>query len=74
VAGVPLPDGRLGRLDFLAWRLTRSDRDRRLLDDLMLGERTMDVADKHGLTAARISQLRRGFHGEAPDAAQARPV
>ena len=27
----------------------------------MAGERTMDVADKHGLTAGRISQLRRDF-------------
>ena len=50
------------RLDFPAWRRTRSDRDRRVIDDLMVGERTMDVADKHGLTAARISQLRRDFY------------
>jgi hypothetical protein len=33
-----------------------------VIDDLMIGERTMDVADKHGLTAARISQLRRDFY------------
>jgi hypothetical protein len=58
----PVDDQVAFRLDFPAWRLTRSDRDRRLLDDLMLGERTMDVADKHGLTAARISQLRRDFY------------
>jgi hypothetical protein len=50
------------RLDFPAWRRTRSDRDRRVIDDLMVGERTMDVADNHGLTAARISQLRRDFY------------
>jgi hypothetical protein len=49
------------RIDFPAWRLTPSDRDRRLIDDLMLGERTLDVADKHGLTAGRVSQLRRDF-------------
>jgi hypothetical protein len=77
----PVDDQVAFRLDFPAWRLTRSDRDRRLIDELMLGERTIDVADKHGLTAARISQLRRDFHddwlrfhGEAPDAARARPV
>jgi hypothetical protein len=58
----PVDDQVAFRLDFPAWRLTRSDRDRRVIDDLMVGERTMDVADKHGLTAARISQLRRDFH------------
>jgi hypothetical protein len=57
----PVDDQVAFRLDFPAWRLTRSDRDRRVIDDLMIGERTMDVADKHGLTAARISQLRRDF-------------
>jgi hypothetical protein len=49
------------RLDFPVWRLSRSDRDRRVIDDLMVGERTMDVAGRHGLTAGRISQLRRDF-------------
>jgi hypothetical protein len=58
----PVPDQVSFRIDFPAWRLTRSDRDRRVIDDLMRGERTMDVADKHGLTAARISQLRRDFY------------
>jgi hypothetical protein len=58
----PPPDQVAFRLDFPAWRLSRCDRDRRVIDDLMVGERTMDVADKHGLTAARISQLRRDFY------------
>jgi hypothetical protein len=58
----PVPDQVSFRIDFPAWRLTRSDRDRRVIDDLMRGERTLDVADKHGLTAARISQLRRDFY------------
>ncbi len=57
----PVPEQVAFRLDFPAWRLTRSDRDRRLIDDLMLGERTSAVADRHGLTAGRISQLRRDF-------------
>jgi len=62
------------RLDFPAWRLSRCERDRRLIDDLMIGERTKDVSRKHGLTQGRISQLRREFHedwtrfcGEIPD-------
>ena len=49
------------RLDFPAWLLTRTDRDRRVVEDLMLGERTLDVARKFGLSPARISQLRREF-------------
>jgi hypothetical protein len=57
----PVPEQVSFRLDFPAWRLTRSDRDRRVIDDLMRGERTLDVADKHGLTAGRVSQLRRDF-------------
>jgi hypothetical protein len=58
----PVPEQICFRLDFPAWRLTRSDRDRRVIDDLMLGERTKDVADKHGLTAGRVSQLRLDFY------------
>ena len=40
---------------------TLSQRDQRVVEALMLGERTMDVACKHGLTPGRISQLRREF-------------
>jgi hypothetical protein len=49
------------RLDFPAWLLTRTDRDRRLIDLLMAGERTGAVADRFGLSPARVSQLRRQF-------------
>jgi hypothetical protein len=49
------------RIDFPAWRATRAERDRRALDDLMLGERTLDVAGKYGLSPGRVSQLRREF-------------
>jgi hypothetical protein len=52
------------RLDFPAWRASRTERDRRLLDDLMLGERTLDVAGRHGLSPGRVSQLRREFHDD----------
>ena len=50
------------RLDFPAWLTTRTERDRRLAEDLMTGERTSDVSTKFGLTQGRISQLRRDFH------------
>jgi hypothetical protein len=65
------------RCDFPAWRSSRSERDRRLIDDLMLGERTGAVARGFGLSPARVSQLRREFHedwtrfcGEANPAAR----
>jgi hypothetical protein len=49
------------RIDFPAWLGTRPERDRRVLDDLMLGERTLDVARKYALSPAGVSQLRREF-------------
>lgn len=60
-AQTPVPDQVSFRLDFTAWLATLTDRDRRLICDLMLGERTADVAGKHGLSAGRVSQLRREF-------------
>jgi hypothetical protein len=49
------------RIDFPAWRATHTERDRRVLDDLMVGERGLDVAGRHGLSPGRVSQLRREF-------------
>src|SRR5262249_57742020 len=50
----PVDDQVAFRLDFPAWRLTRSDRDRRVIDDLMAGDRTLDGAAKHGLAPRLI--------------------
>jgi hypothetical protein len=58
----PIPEQVAFRTDFPAWRLTRTERDRRVVDDLMLGERTRDVANRYGLSPSRISQLRRDFY------------
>jgi hypothetical protein len=58
----PVPDQAAFRHDFPAWRLTRTHRDRRILDSLMLGERPLDVSRMHGLSPGRISQLRQDFH------------
>jgi hypothetical protein len=52
------------RLDFPAWRASRAERDRRIIDELMAGERTLDVAGRHGLSPARVSQLRRELHND----------
>jgi hypothetical protein len=48
------------RIDFPAWRATHTERDRGIIDAL-LGERTLDVAGKYGLSPGRVSQLRREF-------------
>src|SRR5262249_23508810 len=42
----------------------RRDRARRLVGDLLVGERTMAVGAKYSLSPARISQLRREFHDD----------
>jgi len=49
------------RIDFPAWLTSLGDHKRRIAEDLMIGERTMDVSNKHGLSQGRISQLRREF-------------
>ena len=55
----PIPDQAAFRIDWPAWKQTQSERDRRIIDDLMAGERTFEVSQKYGLSSARISQLRR---------------
>ena len=69
----PVPEQVCFRLDFPAWRRTHDRRTRRIMDGMMLGERTRDLARKYGLSPGRISQLRRELRndwrrcqGEAP--------
>src|SRR4051794_13943315 len=57
----PVPEQAAFRIDFPCWLQSLSERDQRVVEDLMLGERTLDVARKHGLSPARVSQLRREF-------------
>jgi hypothetical protein len=52
------------RVDFPAWVGRRSDRDRRLIREMMVGERTRDIAAGVGLTPGRVSQLRREFRDD----------
>ena len=55
----PIVDQVQFRLDFPRWRRSRCDRDRRLIDDLMVGERPYQMARKYGLSRSRVSDLRR---------------
>jgi hypothetical protein len=50
------------RIDFRHWLGTLPERNRRIVVDLLLGERTSAVAGKHAITASRVAQLRREFH------------
>jgi hypothetical protein len=58
----PVPEQAAFRIDWPAWMKTHSDRNRRIIDDLMAGEATFDVSQKFGICPARVSQMRREFH------------
>lgn len=60
----PPPDAAAFRVDFPCWRSRYRRRDRRLIGQLMLGERTKDVARRFRLSPARVSQLRSAFRGD----------
>jgi hypothetical protein len=56
-----IPELACFRLDFAEYLRTLSRRDRRIVSRLAAGERTMEVAERFGMTASRISQLRRRY-------------
>jgi len=60
----PVPDQAAFRLDFPGWLTIRTDRDRRLIAEMALGEGTQFLARKFGVSPARISQLRREYHDD----------
>jgi hypothetical protein len=60
----PVLDQVVFRLDFRGWLATLSDRNRQVVDELMAGEGTGEVARKFGVSAGRVSQLRRQFEGD----------
>ncbi len=49
------------RIDFSQWLKTLTTKQRRIANALAVGESTQVVAKKYGLTAGRISQIRRQF-------------
>jgi hypothetical protein len=62
----PVPDLVAFKIDFAAWLITLSHRDRDLVTDMALGERTLDLAAKYGCSPGRISQKRRWFAEDWP--------
>src|SRR5262245_42746063 len=70
----PVLDQVAFRFDFPAWLASLGARDRGIAQDMAQGHRTGELAQKYGLSPARISQLRREFYrdwqqfcGELPD-------
>jgi DNA-directed RNA polymerase specialized sigma24 family protein len=63
-AVTPPPEAAAFRIDFPAWLATWPERDRRLIEGLGLGERTLALAQRFGLTPGRISQKRRQYHDD----------
>ena len=59
-----IPDLAAFRVDFADWLATLSRRDRRIINRLACGDRTMEVAERCGLSWSRVSQLRRRFERE----------
>jgi hypothetical protein len=75
-SATPPPDAAAFRIDFPRWLDGLPDRDRQLVERLMVGERTLAMARRFHVSPARISQLRRElcqdysrFHGECPESA-----
>jgi hypothetical protein len=52
------------RVEFPIWRSRRNKRDQRIIDQLLLGERTGVVAEAFDLSPGRVAQLRRHFHAD----------
>jgi hypothetical protein len=56
-----VPDQVAAKLDVGAWFATLSRRMKQIAQDLAYGFSTSEVAEKHGVTPGRISQLRRSL-------------
>ncbi len=54
-----VPDQVAAKLDVTAWFTSLTQRTKQIAKDLAIGSSTSEVAQKHGVTQGRISQLRR---------------
>jgi hypothetical protein len=57
----PVPDQVAFKIDFPGWLATLDQRNRELVEDMAMGHRTQDLAEKYRLSPARISQMPRYF-------------
>jgi hypothetical protein len=58
----PVPTQAAFRIDFPAWLSRLGQRNRAIAEDMALDLGTFELADKHKVSARRISQLRRELH------------
>lgn len=70
----PVPEQACFRVDFPAWLERLNERERRIAQALAASYSTSEVAEEHGLSLGRVSQLRRElhqawerFHGQVSD-------
>ncbi|MEK6236668.1 MAG: hypothetical protein N2C14_18320 [Planctomycetales bacterium] len=57
----PVPDQAAFRLDFPVWLESLSERNREIAEEMAMNESTKDLARRHRVSPARVSQLRREF-------------
>jgi FixJ family two-component response regulator len=55
----PPPDQAAFRIDIPAWLAKLTEKKRGIVTDLMHGEGTKETAANHGVSPARVSQIRR---------------
>jgi hypothetical protein len=67
----PVPEQAAFRIDYPAWVSRLGERDREIVGDMTLDLGTTEIAARHSVSPARISQFRRelhrdwrSFHGE----------
>ena len=58
----PPPEQAAFRIDFPRWLAGLGRRNRLLAEEMALGETTLELAGRRGLSPSRVSQLRRQFH------------
>jgi hypothetical protein len=57
----PVADAVAFRIDFPEWLASQSERDRRLIEEMAVGERGTRLARKYGVSEGRIAQKRREY-------------
>jgi len=57
----PVPEAAAFRIDFPEWLRSWSGRDRRLIEDMAVGETTTKLARKYGVSLGRVAQKRAEF-------------
>jgi DNA-directed RNA polymerase specialized sigma24 family protein len=60
----PVDEQAAFRIDFPAWLHTLTDRNRSIVEHMAVGDTTLELSKRYGLSPGRVSQLRRDFREE----------